>query len=159
MSDYSLYLVAKPCGYPLVANDKGDITNRVKCAYEQTKNKAIYTAQTAAVAAGAGAATYGVLKYPVLNKAYGKAADIVLRFGGKLVKRFLGENSKLYTKAAKFVKKLPTKAKIAGLIALPALLAINYISNKMTYKAGQIDQKYTDKALMEQKLKDAMIDF
>ena len=159
MSDFLLYSVAGAHRYPLVSRDKGDITNRMKCSYEQGKNKAIYVAKAAAMAAGSGAAAYGVLKYPVLTKACATAADKVLQFGGKLIKSVVGNNNKIYAKAAELVKKLPTKAKAVGWIALPALMAISYLGNKMIYKAGQIDQKYTDKAQMENKLKEAMIDF
>lgn len=159
MSDFLLYSVAGAHRYPLVARDKGDITNRMKCSYEQGKNKTIYAAKAATIGAGAAAAGYGVLKSPAITSGLASVTTKLLKLGGKALKSLVGPKNKLYTQAAKFFKKLPTKAKAVGLIALPAFMAISYLGNKMIYKAGQIDQKYTDKALMEQKLKDAMIDF
>ena len=48
---------------------------------------------------------------------------------------------------------MPGKAKAFVLIALPALLAVDYIRSKHLYKMGQIDQKYTDQAKIEENTK------
>lgn len=59
-------------------------------------------------------------------------------------------------KSNKFVDKLlkmPGKTKAIALIALPALLAVDYIRSKHLYKMGQIDQKYTDQAKLKENTK------
>lgn len=48
---------------------------------------------------------------------------------------------------------MPGKTKAIALIALPALLAVDYIRSKHLYKMGQIDQKYTDQAKLKENTK------
>ena len=48
---------------------------------------------------------------------------------------------------------MPGKATAFAIIALPAVLAVDYIRSKHVYKMGQIDQQYTDQAKIEENTK------
>ncbi len=139
MSNYLGYSVA-PAIYPLVAENKGDITNRVNCAGAQFTNN-LKGGLTVAAAYGAGAgAGYLALKNP-------------------------GVTSKIAQGITKVLKKLPDckfvqtlvkaspKVKVLGAIAGVTTMVVSYIAGKTIFKAGQIDQKYTDKATWENKVK------
>ena len=130
----------------MTSKDKGSFGNRVDCTLAHTVNNVKYAAKgTVALAAGAGAA-YAVHKLPTaaaltnLNKAAStglkKAAESVK--GGKLGDAF----SKVFTKLANTSGKTKALA-VVGTLTATALL---YLTRQQAFKAGQIDQKYTDRA-------------
>ena len=150
MSDYASYLALRPTGSALLGKDKGDISNRLKCAGEQTVNTAKAVAKGGTILGATTLAGYGFYKSA---KAASFAAKIFNKIG-KSAYNLLGMNNiKFLEKAAKTINKLPPTAKAIGLVTLPALIAILHINNKMLCQAGQIDQKYSDKANMEERLK------
>ena len=156
MTNYITQAACGPVIGSVVSSDKGDIANRTKCAGAQLKNNVATLAQDVVViggAAGAGALinknaklSAKVTKFfdKVVNKLMpGRKRDITLfGTGGKPFKTFEIRQSKL---AQKLLNMVP-KGKIALAVALPALMAVSFISGKHLYKMGQIDQKYTDKA-------------
>ena len=157
---------------PLVAVDKGDVVNRVQCSASQTGNALKHLAADCVVIGGvyAGAratANKGIAKF--LAKPVTYVANMCKNAGslGKLItnadikalpnktindKIFkgmvkLGKSVALiYEKIGKSLGKLSTRNKAIGLIVVAGALALNYINQRASYKAGQIDQKYTDKA-------------
>lgn len=74
------------------------------------------------------------LKFPKLRYHVGKA----------MVKMVDG-----IAKVANKLSKTSGRQKILGGVVLATGCALNYVASKHNYKAGQIDQKYTDRAKME----------
>ena len=68
--------------------------------------------------------------------------------------------AKLYKKDPSAIihklSRVPMKSKIVYPIVLAASALVGYITHKHIYKAGQIDQKYTDKAKLEKSTKEAI---
>ena len=139
MSNYAGYNVS-PTLYPFVAQDKGDISNRAKCAGAQLVNNLKGSAQVAVVAGVSTGAGYLACKNPTVTS---KIADGITKVLQKL------PNSKIVQKLAS----ASPKAKVLGVIAGAATMALSCIVGKTIFKAGQIDQKYTDKATWENKVK------
>lgn len=144
MTTFTTQTLCRPVIGSMVAKDKGDLSNRTKCAKDQVKNNLFTSAQTLAV----GGSTYGVAKFVGSNPArISKVAKTFDKIVGKLP-----QNNTLVQK----LLKLPGKAKAAAIIILPAVLAVDYIVRKHSYKMGQIDQKYTDQAKIEEHSKDML---
>ena len=130
------YLTQNLCGpviSPYIANDKGGFVNRTKCAGEQLRNDVTSSLKYALV----GATGYGALK--VIAKKPSVAKTIIKNMN-KLIQKIPFEN------LSKKLLNLSGKAKLIGLVTVPTLLALSSISHKYAYQAGQIDQKYTDRA-------------
>ncbi len=128
----------------LLDSKKGSFTNRLDCAKETWKNDAKLMLTT--VAPTAAVATAAVLKPSILTKA--------AQYVGKGLTKVLGKLGPKIT-ANGLVQKIlknPTKAGGIGLIAAGALYVIDALT-KHSYKAGQIDQKYTDAAAIESQTK------
>lgn len=163
---------------PLVSKNKGSIGNRMDCAGEHIKNTATATVQSAAV----GLATYGATRavannmsgFSGLTKTLAKGFDAAMDVIGKIIKKpdlaakvttkiqhFLSEyapkakslnaSQKPIGQAFKTVSKAPG-VKALAVIASIALPVLAYIQHNHSYKAGQIDQKYTDKAQLQKTL-------
>lgn len=149
MTSFSTQTVCGPVIGSLVAKDKGDVSNRTKCAGAQLVNNAKTLGQTALVGGGVYAAARTFAKHPN-SKA--------VKTGAKIFDKII--NVTKLPKSNKFVDKLlkmPGKAKALAIIALPALLAVDYIRSKHLYKMGQIDQKYTDQAKIEENSKEKIL--
>ena len=140
MSNVVVPLAVNPVSYSLVAGNKGDISNRAKCAGAQFVNQAKGIAGLTAVGAGATLLTRATLKSPSLTKNVAKAVDWLLKKlpSSKVVSKLLSESP---------------KTKAVGYIVALAASAAAYIAAKTIYKAGQIDQKYTDRATWEERTK------
>ena len=137
MADYSTMCISSPIG-AMVAKDKGDFSNRVKCAGEQALNNFKHNAMNTALIVGGAVATK-----KVLNNADATAKAVRLfDKGAQFVNKFAPA-------VAKKLAKIPGKFKVIGLIAAPIAAAVTYITSKALYKCGQIDQKYTDRAKIE----------
>ena len=135
---------ASPVG-AMIDPTKGSFTNRSECAKEHFKNNLALNTKMAL--AGAGGA-YVAIKKPSFAVKVAKlvgegAASIISKIGGKGV--------------AQKIMKNPTKFGAYGLVVAGALWALNTIS-KHVYKAGQIDQKYTDTAAIESQTKKVVLD-
>ncbi len=128
-----------------VDSSKGSLTNRFECAKEHAKNNVVASLKLGTAAA---AGTYVAIAKPSFATKFAKTVGKGL---GKLLSK-LGAS-----KVAAKILKNPTKAGAAGLIAAGALWAVNTLS-KHCYKAGQIDQKYTDAAAIESTTKNVILD-
>ena len=127
--------------------NKGSINNRLDCAGEHIKNNTKSFLYGTAVAGSAAGVTYAAYK----NE---KVADGVIK-GLKSVKEVMNKNK--YTgKAAGWITKalssLPKAGKIGVIAAAIAAPVLYLIDHQNAYKAGQIDQKYTDRASVESQL-------
>ena len=148
---------------PLVATDKGDLTNRVQCSASQAGNTLKHLAADTVVIGGAAYAG----KKAIENKGFAKflskpleklgsilkdAKTIDVVKGAKKVKgKFVPytkiiKKDNIFTKAGKYIEKIPTKYKALAVVAAVAIPLVNYIGQRFIYRAGQIDQKYTDNA-------------
>lgn len=143
MTSFSTQAIAGPVIGTMVSNDKGDLSNRVKCAGAQVKNNAT-TAVQATLLTGAG----------VVATAVGfKHSTPFTRFVDKSVDTIIKKGNLDYTPVKQFaqrIKNLPPRAKVLAAIGLPLAIGLSYIRDKYLYQAGQIDQKYTDMAKMKE---------
>ena len=153
---------------PLVAKDKGDLSNRLNCAGAHIKNNAQTLAQDTVVIGGTAIAARAVAK----NK---NLADKFCNVVSKVTQKTVGTINKVLPNKVKDkaykcfnkirtritggdligkINKLSTKQKGAiGILMSLGALALGYVGYKHIYKAGQIDQKYTDKAAIEKHTK------
>ena len=149
MTDFATHAVLGGPVASMVAKDKGDISNRAQCAKEQLVNNVKTLAADTVVLSGVGGATALAVKKPnKLAKIYDGIRNSMNfhRADGKFdkVKNYIDD----------IMRKCKTpKAKAAALLAtfvvLPAMGLISYINHRHSYREGQIDQKYTDKARLE----------
>lgn len=137
MATYLTNAVCGPVIGSMVSNDKGDFSNRTKCAGSQLVNNVKTTVQIGAVGLGACGAAKFIAKSPArISKVSGLFDKLVSKLpSGKFADKLM---------------KAPGRVKAATLIMLPAIALVNYIFGKHIYKMGQIDQKYTDKAKLEE---------
>lgn len=176
MTDYAKQAILGSVISPLVSKEKGDFSNRANCAGAQLANNAKTLAQDVVViggvAAGAKAAKKGGKFAKVMAGITDKFANLCDKLYGystrETVERFVKTKNNKIVKAMtedsfhhtpKFVQKLKgLSGKAKALLPLIALggLAISYITSKHLYKKGQIDQKYTDKAKVEQRQKETL---
>lgn len=127
-----------------VVTTQGSVNNKVNCAADHLKNDVKTFAPLALVGAATGLVAY---KKPDYIKNLAKATGNVIGkvgkfFTEKVIKKGFG------TGLLNKVLNNPTKAGAAGLITGAALWTINKLC-KHSYNAGQIDQKYTDAAKLE----------
>ena len=130
-----------------VDSNKDSINNRSDCAGEHIKNNTKSFLYGTAVAGSAAGVTYAAFK----NE---KVADGIIK-GLKSVRDVMSKNK--YTgKVAGWITKalssLPKAGKIGVIAAAIAAPVLYLIDHQNTYKAGQIDQKYTDKATVDSQL-------
>ena len=124
--------------YTMVDSSKGSMTNRVQCAKEHLKNKWETNIKTGLVTSGV---AYGLIKKPTFLK------YIATGLGTILTKVPFLKNS----------ISNPTKAGKIGLLVAAGAYVLNTIL-KGVYKAGQIDQKYTDAAKIESQTKNVILE-
>lgn len=133
----NMYVGTSPL-YTMVDKSKGSFTNRAECAKEHFKNN---LAMNTKVAVLAGGSVLAVAAKP------------------KLVTKVATKIGELLAKVPLFKKVIsnPTKAGKIGLVAAVGLSLLHVIQ-KHTYKAGQIDQKYTDAAKIESQTKNIILE-
>lgn len=160
---------------PLVSKDKGSIGNRLDCAGQQLKNDVVTLAETGATVGGAALATTGIAKSNKVASFFGKVYDRCTKLCGmvfgKRAKNIANKlNNKLYSISDKLLNSLDKTVSVAtkgvsgflknrisafqivnkikgfGIVSAITLPLLAYIQHKGSYKAGQIDQKYTDRA-------------
>lgn len=157
---------------PLVSKDKGSVGNRMDCAGSHIKNNAVTLLETAAVGGAALGATRAVVSdkyaFSPITKGLTKTFDGAMKLIGKVTKKtdlsqkvteYLDKISQKIQKANippnssnKLVNmgpKMTSRFKAAAVIAAVLLPTLGYIAHKHSYKSGQIDQKYTDKAQIQ----------
>lgn len=147
MTNFSTQMVAGSAVTPFFSKEKGSMGNRFDCAGSQIVNTVKTTAQLGLVGGAAGGILYGVNKSP-------KFANAITK-GLKAFQNLMQKN-KFTSKAANFItnalKNISKNGKIGVITAAIALPIVSYITHKHSYKMGQIDQKYTDKAKFQQTL-------
>lgn len=146
----------------MIADDKGSLVNRTKCAGEHFKNDIKYgLSKTALAVAGTGLG-YAAYKNPAACvKVAGKAGQGVATLGKWIGKLNLSKYKfgKPLAKAANALEKFGAKVieksqkygKVGVLAAVAGatLLGITHFCTKQAYNAGKIDQKYIDNAKIE----------
>lgn len=131
---------------------KGSAGNKIDCMNEELKEFRKYQVKTGLGMAG-GVATTAAATAVVARSS--KAQEAIKNFGKKIMQNESVQNTletlkPLASKAIKAVKNLPGPAK-AVLAAGTALtgLSLSTHARQTVYKMGQIDQKYTDKAKVQ----------
>lgn len=145
MTSQVQYLAARPAG-ALFDKKKGPMSNRVQACAAQYVNKLKTRVEQTAVVGGGVALTALAAKYPTFKKALDKPFQMIANGFKKVV----AGSPKLTTvvtslkagagKILPHIKNAPLLAKIG----VPVALALVILSR--TFKQGQIDQKYNDRA-------------
>ncbi len=140
------------------ADEKGSFGNRLEYSIKQAWNfgKTQYKDgfySTLGTAASIGAAA-GVAKSKVAQNVLKKSFNSFKDSGfGKACKKVAAEFAPFAKKVFTRAKALPTPAKaVLGAGLLATALVSRVIRNKGLYKAGKLDQEYTDKAKLQKTL-------
>ncbi len=133
----NMYVGTSPV-YTMVDKSKGSFTNRAQCAKEHFKNNLAMNTKVAVLAGGSIAAA--AIKPNLVTKAATGLGNLLSK-----------------VPLLKDVIKNPTKTGKIGLAATLGL-ALVHVIQKHTYKAGQIDQKYTDAAKIESQTKNIILE-
>ncbi|MBP3820450.1 hypothetical protein J6G99_02265 [bacterium] len=150
MSNYSSIISSVPI-VTMFDSRKGDLSNRMSCAGEQYKNNIVESAKSVVVAGAAAGTAYSIKRNPAMLSWLGKYLD-------KGLKKLVSIAPK-YIQSDKIVKKaLNTSGKTKALAFLGAIFvsACSKITTDHAFRAGQIDQKYTDRAKIEAHNKDVL---
>ena len=154
MTSYVRTMAFGPVAGTLTDNTKGSVGNRVDCAGAHIKNNFKSGLQYSATGAALMGTVYAAAKNP---KAFDKAATKFTGFLSKNLVRLSNQLSKqpmlkLFSKecSALASKMTNPNAILVGAILGATALVTNYITRNHAYKAGQIDQKYTDKAKLQE---------
>ncbi|MBQ7450875.1 hypothetical protein IJS77_05595 [bacterium] len=145
MTDYSVQSMAGTGITPLFSSEKGDMSNRLNCAGAQIKNNIKALAEDTVVIGGTVAAGYAAKKIPGLAKVL--AAPVQWFADG--VKAICSKP--FFQKVGNFISGMSKTNKAIALISLIGLSTLAYVGRKHAYKAGQIDQLYTDRAKLREK--------
>ena len=149
MTSYAKNLALGPVAGAMTDKTKGSFGNRVDCAGANIKNNATAYLQSAGVLGSLAVGTKYAAKNPkgfekiankvatTLSKGFSKIANKTGKQGFKQIAHKIAQNPKA------------TVGIIAGTLAA---IALNQITHNQAYKAGQIDQKYTDKAQFQKTL-------
>ena len=135
MTSFTTQTIAGPVISSMVTSDKGDFSNRTKCAGAQLKNNLTTGLTSGAVGVAAGTGILYASKNPRRLVKIAQAFD-------KIAKKILPKNVNL--------KKLNNRSKVAMAIGLPLMVISSFISGRHLYKMGQIDQKYSDQAKLKE---------
>lgn len=169
MTNFATQVAFTPVLTSVCSKEKGSAKNRTKCAGSHIKNSVITNLETTALTGAAVGTGYYLTKTPTAMNAVGNNINkgvswVTNKLGLKTYEWVKGPASRaangrfkpgvktLVTKDLPFVKKIlnaSAKTKAFAAIAALALPVLAYITHKHAYKAGQIDQKYTDKAVMQ----------
>ena len=152
MTDFAMQQLAGPVISSLVSKDKGDLSNRLSCAGEQLKNN-VKTLAADTVVVGGTAAGIAATKNKGIAKFLAKPLEFV---GNQLSKLTKTKVPTVLSKIGNKIKNMPTRYKAIALVVAAGLGALSYIGQKHLYQAGQIDQKYTDKAKLNAKTNEAL---
>lgn len=132
--------------------------DRIKCRSEQIKVLEFGQRQATVATVAVGGATLAAMKSKavnnIVNKALQSAKNVITKFkGGETFKKALPTLQKF---ANKF-KVLPNSAKaIAAAGVAVAGIATHLINHKTSFKQGQIEQKYNDKAAIAKEASDVI---
>lgn len=155
MANTNLITAVNPACSLAVNNDKGSIGNRIEHSVEQTKNMVKTQFKDQFVSAAGVAGSIGAAAAVSKSKT---AQNFISKYISKVknsntIKNTIEELSPYIKKCADKFKALPTPAKVVLGIGLVLTTAVsNLIRTKGIYDAGKIDQKYTDRAKLQQTL-------
>lgn len=140
-------------GNTLTDKSKGSLNNRVNCVAEHVKND-FKTAVPITLAGGAA----GIIAYkkPDIAVKAAKSLGELIGKAGKFVAEKITKGG-FGTGLLNKILKNPTKAGAIGLIAAGGAWVLNKLF-KHSYNAGQIDQKYTDAAILEGQSKNIILE-
>lgn len=125
----------------LLDQKKGSLGNRVDCAIENTGNNISTNVKTGLIVAGGAGITYATTKSSILKNGFIKVDNLVKAGVNKILNSTVGKDAVKFIKPAiEFAKKSPLCVKAAVVLGL-----LGTISSYLV-KAGQIDQKYNDRA-------------
>lgn len=144
----NIYAVNIP-GQPLIDGTKGSMKNRAECAKEHLKNNIATTAKSTVLTTGVGFGSYYAAKHPT------RVLDCASKLGKGLEK--LANKTPL----SKYLKDVNTmklgKIGLATLVFTTITSIATDILAKHYFKSGQIDQKYTDVAKLENASKNPLL--
>lgn len=141
MTSYITQMTLGPVGASMVGRDKGDFSNRTKCAGAQVKN----AVTTSLLAGGASAACVAGGLYLAKNpRKLVKIAQFFDKVAGKILPKSVN------------LKAISKMSKVGIVLGLPVLALGSFIGGRHTYKMGQIDQKYTDRATLKEHQNDIL---
>ncbi len=132
-----------------LALGKGSLGNRIDYATEQTKNAVGGGLKSAAAGTAVAGTTLVAMNSKTVNNVVDKLVDVVKN--SDKFKELAPKAGEFLKDVADGIKSLPTSTKIiagAG-IALAGIVG-HFIDTQTAFKAGQIDQKYTDKAQLQE---------
>lgn len=134
--------------YSLVEPGKGDISNRVNCAGAQLVNNLKTAAEEVVIIGG----TIAGARAAVKSNTFVKVMNNIFNSTKKVL---LGKNSSkasaIIVELLNKLKNLPAANKKALFMTLVlGELGLSFVGMKRSFKSGQIDQKYTDKAKLKQ---------
>lgn len=131
--------------------NKGTLGNRMDCMTEQTKNTLSTALKGTASAVGIGAATGLAANSKSINKLVEKGVNALKNT--QVFKKYAPDITNLAKEGVEAFKKLPGTTKIIAGIGVGLAALTGYVLDKShSFRAGQIDQKYTDKAQLQQTL-------
>lgn len=137
----------------LADKNKGSLGNKIDCAKEQTKNTATTALKGSAAAVGIGAATGAMIKSKSVNNIVVKGVNALKKT--QVFEKYAPKAKDLTKKGLDAFKKLPGSAKIIAGVGIGLAAITGYALDKShSFKAGQIDQKYTDKAQLQKTLEE-----
>lgn len=132
-----------------LALGKGSLGNRIDYANEQTKNAASGALKSAAAGTAVAGTTLVAMNSKTVNNVVDKLVDVVKN--SDKFKELAPKAGEFLKSMADKVKSLPTSTKIiAGTGIVLAGIVDRFIDTQTAFKAGQIDQKYTDKAQLQE---------
>ena len=132
-----------------LALGKGSLGNRIDYANEQTKNAASGALKSAAAGTVVAGGTVVASNSKTVNKAVDKLVDVVKN--SDKFKELAPKAGEFLKSVADGIKSLPTSTKIiAGTGIVLAGIVGRFIDTQTAFKSGQIDQKYTDKAQLQE---------
>ena len=132
-----------------LALGKGSLGNRIDYANEQTKNAALGALKSAAAGTVVAGTTLVATKSKTANEIVTEFVDVIKNTDK--FKELAPKAGEFLKSVADKVKSLPTSTKIiAGTGIVLAGIVGRFIDTQTAFKAGQIDQKYTDKAQLQE---------
>lgn len=141
-------------GSTLTDKSKGSLNNRVNCVAEHMKNDIKTGVPITVAGAAAGLVAY---KKPGFAVKIAKYIGQGIGKAGKFISEKLFKGRGLGTGLLNKILKNPTKAGAIGLLAAGGAWVLNKLL-KHSYNAGQIDQKYTDAAILEGQSKNIILE-
>lgn len=132
----------------LASKDKGSFGNKINCVGEQTKNCISTAAKGALVGTAIGVGTQAAMNSKTINKIADKGVQALKN--NKTIQNIAEIGAEVLKGGVEAFKKLPASTKLIGAVGVGiSLIATHVLNQQHAFRAGQIDQEYTDKAKFE----------